>query len=151
MSLYKQIKEEQLKARKVKNTFNTSLLTTLLGEIQTTVAGNLSASQFGILNPPDEVVLKVITKFIKNTKETLRLKPDDVTASLECEVLESFLPPQLTVEELKALVSSYILIAKSEGKPNKSLLGFVMQQMKEGYPNRYDATKVRVLVEHLNV
>ena len=70
MSLYQQIKATQLEARKEKNTININLFTTLLGEIQTANTGNKTGNN-EIL---DSDVIKVINKFIKSTKETLKLK-----------------------------------------------------------------------------
>ena len=79
MSLFKQIKAEQLEARKTKDTVKASLLTTLIGEIQTSVTGGASASQFGILNPTDDETTKVIKKFIKNAETSLSMRQDDKT------------------------------------------------------------------------
>ena len=95
MSLYQQIKTEQLEARKAKIQLQINLYTTLLGEIQNATTGNKGSSS----EITDSEVLKVINKFIKNAKESLKLKPDNVTVSLELKILETFLPKQLSNEE----------------------------------------------------
>lgn len=138
MSLFNEIKTQQVEARKARQTVRATLLTTLLGEISTQVAGTTQ-------EPSDEVSTSVVKKFVKNTNETLRLKDNEVSRE-ELEILESFLPKPLTDVELTALVASYVLIAKSEGKTGGALVGSVMKDMKEGYPNRYDAAKVKSLI-----
>lgn len=138
MNLFETIKTQQVEARKARETIKATLLTTLLGEISTQVAGT---SQ----HPSDDVSIAVIKKFIKNTNETLRLKDNEISKQ-ELEILESFLPKQLTDVELKALVDVYVLVGKKEGKQGGALVGFVMKEMKEGYPDRYDASKVKALV-----
>lgn len=138
MSLFNEIKTQQVEARKARQTVRATLLTTLLGEISTQVAGTTQ-------EPSDEVSTSVVKKFVKNTNETLRLKDNEISRE-ELEILESFLPKPLTDAELEALVAAYVLVAKSEGKTGGALVGSVMKDMKEGYPNRYDAAKVKGLI-----
>lgn len=135
MSLFNEIKIQQVEARKARQLVRATLLTTLLGEISTQVAGT---SQ----EPSDEIATAVVKKFVKNTNETIRLKDNEVSRE-ELEILEAFLPKPLTDSELEALVAAYVLAAKSEGKTGGALVGSVMKDMKEGYPNRYDAAKVK--------
>lgn len=146
MSLYQRIKKEQLDARKAKVKIHTDLLTTLLGEIQSSVTGSLSAAQVGILNPTDAEVLKVVKKFIKNTKETLVLTPSNGLATLELEILESFMPKQLSDLELGIVVGQILSTADSSLTGGK-LMGFVMSQLKAQYEGLFDASKVKGLLE----
>lgn len=146
MSLYQRIKKEQLEARKAKVKIHTDLLTTLLGEIQSSVTGSLSAAQFGVLNPTDAEVLKVVKKFIKNTKETLALTPSNGLATLELEILESFMPKQLSDTELGVVVGQILSTADSSLTGGK-LMGFVMSQLKAQYEGLFDASKVKGLLE----
>lgn len=146
MSLYQRIKKEQLDARKAKVKIHIDLLTTLLGEIQSSVTGSLSAAQFGVLNPTDAEVLKVVKKFIKNTKETLALTPSNELATLELEILESFMPKQLSDTELGVVVGQILSTADSSLTGGK-LMGFVMSQLKAQYEGLFDASKVKGLLE----
>lgn len=144
--LINQIKKEQLEARKAKDVVKTNLYTTLLGEVQTAVIGtpnSVSTKQTNTIT--DDIVLKVINKFIKNNKETLSLRPDDFTATTELTLLETFLPQKLSEEELKQIVANLKIEAGT--KTGGALLGFVMGELKKGYPNLYDASLVRSLVE----
>ena len=144
--IIEQIKKEQLEARKAKNTIKTNLYTTLLGEIQTAVIGTFgSVNTKQDNNVTDDVVIKVINKFIKNIKETLSLRPDDFTANTELTLLETFLPQKLSEEELKQIVANLKIAAGA--KTGGALLGFVMGELKKSYPNLYDASIVRTLVE----
>ena len=144
--IIEQIKKEQLEARKAKNTIKTNLYTTLLGEIQTAVIGTSnSVSTKQDNNVTDDVVIKVINKFIKNIKETLSLRPDDFTANTELTLLETFLPQKLSEEELKQIVANLKIAAGA--KTGGALLGFVMGELKKSYPNLYDSSIVRTLVE----
>ena len=141
MSLYQQIKTTQLEARKEKNTININLFTTLLGEIQTANTGNKTGNN-EIL---DSDVIKVINKFIKSTKETLKLTPNNKVATLELEILETFLPKQLTDEELTAIIVEVKTQCHSTLQPN-AIIGFVMKHLKTNYENQYDASKVKDIV-----
>lgn len=141
MSLYTQIKTEQLEARKAKIQLQTNLYTTLLGEIQNATTGNKNGSS----EITDSEVLKVINKFIKNAKESLKLNPDNTTVSLELKILETFLPKQLTNEELKSIVLDIKSKCHSTLQPN-AVLGFIMKELKANYENQYDASKVKDIV-----
>ena len=144
--IIEQIKKEQLEARKAKNTIKTNLYTTLLGEIQTAVIGTSNSVNIKQANNiTDDVVIKVINKFIKNIKETLSLRPDDFTAITELTLLETFLPQKLSEEELKQIVANLKIEAGT--KTGGALLGFVMGELKKSYPNLYDSSIVRTLVE----
>lgn len=147
MSLYETIKEQQLSARKSKHTLSINCLTTLLGEIQTSVTGGSSAAQFGILNPTDNQVLKVVNKFIKNTKETLKLTPDSSVALFEQNLLETYLPKQLDEDTLKNII--YIVCSDNvvdKSNPPKGLIGIVMKHLSANYENQYDSKVVKDLV-----
>lgn len=141
MSLYQQIKTEQLEARKAKITLHTNLYTTLLGEIQTATAGLKNGSS----EISDSDVLRVITKFIKNAKDSLALRPDNTTVSLELKLLETFLPKQLTDEQLTAIIVEVKTQCHAGLQPN-AIIGFVMKHLKANYENQYDASKVKDIV-----
>ncbi len=141
MSLYQQIKTEQLEARKAKITLHTNLYTTLLGEIQTATAGLKNGSS----EISDSDVLRVITKFIKNAKDSLALRPDNTTVSLELKLLETFLPKQLTDEQLTAIIVEVKTQCHANLQPN-AIIGFVMKHLKANYENQYDASKVKDIV-----
>ena len=150
MSLYKQIKTEQLEARKAKLDLHTKLFTTLLGEIQGSIVGGKSLVEYEedgtTLKVSDEATLKVITKFIKSAKESLALRPDNTTVSLELKLLETFLPKQLTILELGEIVGK-LMADRDPTLTGGKLVGYIMSQLKKDYEGMYDASLVKGLIE----
>lgn len=150
MSLYKQIKTEQLEARKAKLDLHSKLFTTLLGEIQGSIVGGKSPVEYEedgtTLKVSDEATLKVITKFIKSAKESLALRPDNTTVSLELKLLETFLPKQLTILELGEIVGK-LMADRDPTLTGGKLVGYIMSQLKKDYEGMYDASLVKGLIE----
>lgn len=139
MSLIKTIKENQLKARKDKNAIVSSLLTTLIGEVNnefTKIALNKRTEE----ESSDELVLKIIKKFIDNAKSTVTMVGETETTTVELSVLSSYLPSQLTKEEITDIINSL---------ETGNSLGFVMKHFKENYNFRYDALELKQIVESL--
>jgi len=111
MTLEKRIEADFLKAFKERNTEVKSLLSTVKGEMQTT------KKNLVVENLSDEESIKILSKFAKNLKETLRtLAPIDgmvesITKTLyELVIIESYLPKQMSEadinEKLDELISS---------------------------------------------
>lgn len=143
MSLFKQIKTDQVDARKAKDSVKASLLTTLIGEIQGSVTGGKAPVAYegdGVtLKVADDETLKVIKKFLKNAQETIRLKDNPQTRQ-EIETLDAYLPKQLSDEQLQAAVDSILATCTLEGGKR---MGYVMGQLKQQYPDQFDASKVK--------
>lgn len=102
--IYSQINADYLAARKAKDTAKISLLSTLIGEMQT-VAKNI-----GIVELSDIEANKIIQKFVKNLKETLSLLNSErhseeiQNCQTELAILEAYLPKQMSHDE----IASYI-------------------------------------------
>lgn len=143
--LLEKIKADQLSARKAGNKLNAVLLTTLIGE------ATMIGKNAGNRDTTDEETNKVIVKFIKGIDESLNYikngtadsLPDDriVTLEKEKEVLEKYLPKQLTVDELKA-----IILKEFTDKPN---VGQVMAYLKANYSGLYDGKVASGLINTL--
>lgn len=106
-TLIQRVKEDQLAARKhvalgsdmAKVTVN--LLTTLIGE-----------SQVDGKDPSDEELTKVIQKFIKNIDVFLLQSNDEsrkVTLNQEKTILKSFLPPELSEEDIRDFLDTAVM------------------------------------------
>lgn len=106
-TLIQRVKEDQLTARKhvalgsdmAKITVN--LLTTLIGE-----------SQIDGKDPSDEELTKVIQKFIKNIDVFLLQSNDEsrkVTLNQEKTILKSFLPPELSEEDIRDFLDTAVM------------------------------------------
>jgi uncharacterized protein YqeY len=101
MILKSKINEDFMKAFKERNSEVKTLLGTIKGEIQTQEKNNK------VENLSDEEVIKILNKFAKNLKENIRLANDE-KAKVELEIVESYLPKQLSSEEIQSKVESLV-------------------------------------------
>lgn len=133
--LIEKIKTDQVEARKARNTLAATLLTTLLGE------ANMVAKNAQRDAPTDEEVQAVVKKFLKGNLETQAALskggPDYRAyqmseAIAEQAILESYLPQQLSEEELRQIVIDTI----ANGTPNN--MGALMGYLKSNYVGKYD-------------
>lgn len=123
MSVYLSIKELRYASRHSTNSKTYPLVTVVLGEIE----------RINPKNPSDEECYDVIRKMIKNTKEMIKLK-DTAESQAELQILESMLPEQASVEDLKK-------IAK-EAKD----LGTAMKMAKQAFGKNFDTKLLKDLV-----
>lgn len=86
-------------------------------------------------NPSDDVVLATIKSFLKKIGEVLQAvecgSPDYQKYEAEKEILEAYLPQQLSVEGLKSAIGYAI----ADGATN---LGGVMKYLVTNHKDRYD-------------
>lgn len=133
--LLEQIKADQLAARKAKkDAVKVKLLTTLIGEA--------SPSGNGVVD--DNAVIKVITKFVKNLKLSIKIKPT-AQAKQELAILQGYLP-----EELKGLdLESYIMrtIEKVHATSMRDM-GKIMGKLKAA-PYTIDMGKAQQIIKKL--
>lgn len=127
MKLINRIKQDQLEARKAYLStkdpmpgMKSKLLTTLLGEI--TMPGKNS----------DPV--RTINKFIKNANEIIKIGNTHqvVQSQNEIEILQQYVPKQLTEEEILSAISH---ICEHEPDIN---MGGAMKQLKSRFGNTFD-------------
>jgi len=123
MSLMTQIKDLQIAARKQGNSA-ASLYTTLLGE-----AGMIGKNA-GNRETTDAEVVAVVKKFIKNVDETIvaltQRNQDTSVFTAERQLLEQFLPQQLTQQTLENLARQC------------SSMPEFMKHLKQNYAGQYD-------------
>ncbi len=101
MSLKETINADFMKAFKAKNMELKSFLGTLKGEIQTAEKNSM------VENLSDEDVIKILYKFAKNCKENIRLANDEKSKT-ELEIVEAYLPKQLSAEEIQSKIDALI-------------------------------------------
>lgn len=99
--LKKKINEDYMSAFRSKNTVAKNLLSVIKGEIQT------QEKNSGIENLQDEEVVKILNKTVKSLKETQSKFPSTQTAE-ELFIVESYLPKQMTEEEIVIKVKELI-------------------------------------------
>lgn len=144
------IKAAQVQARKDRNSLKATLLTTLIGEAEM-VGKNANRATTN-----DEILL-VIQKFVKNINETISIlsskktgEPQDakvVELQAEREILQEFLPKQLTDAELIEHVRN--IIAGVLGTKSTVVVGDVMSHLKNRFNGLYDGKTASVVVKNL--
>lgn len=143
MSLIDTIKSKNIEARKAKLTAVSSLLTTLIGEAE------MVGKNAGNRAPTDAEVQAVIKKFIKNLNETIGILGDNDPRTLaamgERSTLETFLPKQLTEDELKSHIHAiHAGLVTHEGKAD---MGSIMKMLKIRFDGLYDGKLASQLIK----
>lgn len=113
MTLKEQIAAHYMIAFKTKDQIAKNLLSVIRGEIQTIEKNT------GVESMTDEDVLKILAKTKKSLDETNSKFPSEQTVK-EIEIVESYLPKQMSIDEIEAKVKELI----SEGADN---IGAVMK------------------------
>jgi len=140
--MYNQLKKEYLDARKNKDTIKSNLLSTLIGEAQ-----NIGKNE-GNREPTTDEILGVVKKFLKAADESIQVLEkagrDCAKEKEEKRILESYQPKQLNENELKQAVDEIV-----SQMPDKSvkMMGQVMNQLKEKYPNQFDGKMASAIVK----
>jgi len=102
MKSYKDLKADQLQARKDGSKTKAIFLSTLIGEIDVTF------TRKGESKDIDEVTVKVATKFKKNIEETRRLAGENEANGLELVWISNFVPRKMGLVEISSLVHSLV-------------------------------------------
>lgn len=149
MSVIENIKKDFMEARKVAiktkaelDVLKSSLLSTLVSEI------NMIGKNDGNRETTIEEAMKVIQKFVKNAEETLSIaiKNNKAIEAIEAEltILKSYLPKQLSAEELESEVKA--IVAELEDKSAKAM-GKVMAELKARFNGQYDGKLASQIVK----
>lgn len=144
MSLLSTIRSDQILARKVGNRVESSILTTLLGEAVAVGKND------GNRETTDVEVIKTVQKFVKNINETIgSLKSDDPRVTvlmIERDVLEKYLPKQLSANELRQTVQT-LVDGLTEKSPKQK--GVIMKALRDQYDGQYDGKLASDIVSEL--
>lgn len=144
MTTLNKIKQDQLQARKEKNTVATSLLTTLIGEIQ----GDLTrlTPDARTEKAESEVVMATIKSFLKKNKESQdNVKDPQKVQELQTEatILTNYMPTQLSSEQLKEIITKQFPVVEAKSK------GPIMAYLKQHYAGQYDGKTASDVVSSL--
>lgn len=142
MTLLERINEDLKDAMKAKNALNLSVIRMLKGAIQleTIKKGELS----------DEDVIGIVAKQIKMRKDSIcefekAGRQDLVNQNKdEIEVLNNYLPKQLTLEEVNEILDE--AFAKINPTSSKDM-GFIMKEISPKIKGRYDMQEVSKLIK----
>ena len=153
MSLLNDIKAKQLELRKaqmhdkIDRGVEISLLTTLYSEAS--VPGKNAQRE-----STDAEVIAVIKKFVKNNDECMMSAGDRRDGdwcdrlTIERNVLDLFLPKQLSVDELKEIIGGFVA---ANGIAGPKGTGLVMKMLKEQYDGLYDGKTASEIVKTILV
>ena len=98
MTLKEKINADYMTAFKAKDAVSKKLLSVIKGEIQT-IEKNV-----GVDSLSDEEVTKILNNTVKSLKETLQAS-DSADTKLELEIVEAYLPKQLSKDEIVSKVT----------------------------------------------
>jgi uncharacterized protein YqeY len=132
--LIETIRKDMQNAKLAKETVKANLLSTLYAEIFTQSKSGKEMTE------EDEI--KIIRKFVKNADETLAFDVSEEAKSKlheEKKILESYLPKQMSKDEIEKIVGSLV----AEGKTMKE----IMPYFKEKYNGMYDGRAVSEAVK----
>jgi len=126
MTVYQAMKTDRINSMKAKTRAKTSLLSTIVGELESKIKRD--GKDVSLIS--DEMVVAVCKKFIANNNETIKLTSGEQVTTLieENAIMESYLPSQLTASELGTVIAGL----------NASNIGEVMRHLKTVFPGRYD-------------
>jgi uncharacterized protein YqeY len=141
-TLKQKINADYMSAFKAKNTVAKNLLSVIKGEIQT------AEKNSNVENMSDEDVIKILKKTVKSLKETNASFPSAQTAE-ELFIAESYLPKQMSEDEIKTAVDE--IIASMKTTLTQKEMGKVMGQFNKQYAGMADGSVVsRVVKEALS-
>lgn len=136
MTLLNNLKKDRMAARKAKDAPKTSILTTLLGELET------DAKSKGT-DITDDVIIAKCKKFIKNNEEAGEHAESEMFTKLcnENYVLKGYIPQQMDRKTLEGLI-------KGSGATN---VGMYMKFLNSIYKGQFDGrTASEVAKEHFS-
>ena len=134
--MLQQIKQDIIESMKAKNTVKTSILRLVVSEC------DLINARTGKVT--DQDVVKVIEKFIGSIDETIALTKDEkclVNLRNEIYILESYLPPKLTIEEIEEKLDRELI---KNSKNDGMAMGVAMKSLKGLF---FDSSDVKQVVE----
>ena len=135
MTLFTKIKEDRINAFKEKSEIKKNILGCVLGD-----------ATKNNKDPDDIIILSIIKKFVNNLEFSLsHLDHNDnlyVQYSLEKDILNEYLPKQISSNEL----TSFIKYAISLGNNN---IGSIMKYLKENYNGCYDGKMAGEIIKEL--
>lgn len=142
MTLFAQIKSDQLSARKAKETLKATLLTTLIGEL--TAVGKNDGNR----EVTDADVVKLVKKFLDGVNESIKFMEaagNETALTMlrgEAAILAPYLPQQMSEAELTVVVKQ--LVDELGAGAN---MGQVMAALKTRHAGTYDGSMASRVVK----
>lgn len=140
MSLFEQLKNDALDARKKADSVRATLLSTLIAE------AGMVGKNAGNRESTDEEVQATIRKFLKNNQEALAVIKDEARRAVlhaEADILTAYLPPMADEAEVRAFIAE--TVATLADRSPKSM-GAVMGALKKKFGSGFDARQANAWV-----
>jgi len=134
--MFQKIKNDQIEARKNRDTLKANLLTTLMSEC-------LAVGKKQNREPTEAECLSVLKKFIKNTSEILVLSQSNIQAGLELQILNNYLPEQLSEARLQNMLEGFKLVHPD------SKMGDYMKYLQTNHSGLYDGKVASQIIKEL--
>lgn len=143
MSLLLTLRKDKMNALKEKDTVKNGVCSLLISAIA--LAEKEQNKELS-----DEEAAAYIQKELKQTKETLSLTPKDRTDLIEetkrkIEILESYLPKQMSQEEIKEAVET--ILAEKNLEAIKKNQGILIKEMMAKYKGKTDGKTVSTVIQ----
>lgn len=143
MSLLLTLRKDKMNALKEKDTVKNGVCSLLISAIA--LAEKEQNKELS-----DEEAAAYIQKELKQTKETLSLTPKDRTDLIEetkrkIEILESYLPKQMSQEEIKEAVEA--ILAEKNLEAIKKNQGILIKEMMAKYKGKTDGKTVSTVIQ----
>lgn len=142
--LIERIRDEHLNARKKRLAVHASILTVLRGEAEKV------GKDKGNRDPSDDEVIQVVRKLIKSGNEMKELVKDNeeqlVITEVELDVLESFLPAQLSDDDI---IEAAKTIVDEVGATTMKQMGQVMGLLRKKFGNSLNMAVASKTVKEL--
>lgn len=146
MSLIQKIKADQLAARKQHDSRKSTLLTTLIGEVEIVGKNN------GNRETNDLETVTVIKKFIKANNDNIALVKDRpeskmfINAVYDNQILSEYLPKQLSSSAIESFVLEDI---KDKQEVSMNMMGLIMKKLNNKYPGQVDGKTASTIVRQI--
>lgn len=141
MTLKNKIHAEYISAFKNRETVKKNLLGVLRGEI-TTIEKNTGTADLS-----DAEITKLLLKYKKNTQDSRALS-DTPELAEEAAIIESFLPKQMSREEVHAHVAK-IMESLPPGLPVNARIGKTMGEFNKMYAGRAESAVVMEVINSI--
>lgn len=143
MSLLLTLRKDKMNALKEKDTVKNGVCSLLISAIA--LAEKEQNKELS-----DEEAAAYIQKELKQTKETLSLTPQDRVDLIEetkrkIEILESYLPKQMSEEEIKAAAEA--ILTEKNLEPIKKNQGILIKEMMAKYKGKTDGKTVSTVIQ----
>ena len=133
MSLHTDIKSQMIEAMKAKEALRLGVIRGLLSSFTNE---NVSKKRKPDEELPDEEVLNVIGRAVKQRKDSIEQFEKGGRADLaesekvELAILETYLPAQMSREEISAYVKNKVESEKPEKEKKNQFMGMIMKELK---------------------